>query len=498
MDKNKVIENIFISPIKKMNFDWNGKNLDVEFAEPLDSNTTYFFVIGTEYNDLKGNKPNDAFSIVFSTGNKLDSGKIQGIIADEKPEGTYVIAYKIDEINPDTLNINHTAPAYKTQAGMSGKFEFQALKDGTYRIFIFKKKEKVSVYEEGNDQFGTVSSDVKVENGTSKPIMMKIGRPIDKVKPGLFTAEGLFKNQAMVSFSEPIDTFSIKNESFILTDSLGKFIENASGSFISKKSATQIILNFTKLEKDLKYIIKVNTDNSIKDTVGNAIDDTINAAKFYSVGINDTLAPALNRINLKDSLTKISLNPDFRIGFSSSIDTAQFLQRIALKDNKKSDVPFEINFINSNYLKIAPKVALNNEEWYNLKLDLKGLKSISGISIKKDTVLKYSFKTEDRRAYSKVSGKIKTASNYDGSYVIEMINKETKHKLITKIKTKDFIFEDVPAGDYIIWGYQDSDNNGNYSSGYSFPFKFAEKFSLIKEISVKSRWNLENLIIDIE
>src|SRR3989339_777879 len=55
MDKNKVIDNVFISPNVPFTLDWSGKELEIEFTEPLTPNTTYALTLGTEYTDLKQN-----------------------------------------------------------------------------------------------------------------------------------------------------------------------------------------------------------------------------------------------------------------------------------------------------------------------------------------------------------------------------------------------------------------------------------------------------------
>jgi hypothetical protein len=497
MDKNKVTENVFISPLKKINFDWSGKTLNVEFDEELDTNTTYNFTLGTEYADLKGNKPKEAFTIVFSTGSNLDSGKIQGIIDEEKPEGTFIIAYRIDDINPDTLNINKTDPKYRTQAGTSGKFEFQALKDGKYRLFVFKEKEKNGQYDEGSDNFGSFIRDLVVKNGIADPIVIKIGNAIDKVKPSLFSADGVYENHVLLSFSEPIDTFSIKNESFILMDSLGKELQKAKASFMHKKFSSQVIVQFDKILKDIKYKIKCQTNSlSVRDTAGNTLEDTLSTTSFYGSGDSDTLKPQLMRINLRDSIQKVILMPDLRISFNTSIDTSDISKRIKLFDNRNMPLPIEIMMINSNYFKISPVLKLNNDEWYRLALDLSKMKSNNGLSIAKDTLIKYAFKTEDTRANAMVSGKIKDNSSYSGSYVVEIVSKENRNKFTIITKNKEFVFESIPAGTYYLWSYADSDNNEKYTAGNSFPFNYSERFSLKKDINVKSRWNLENLIID--
>ena len=94
MDKNKVIENISISPTTELKFDWSGKSLEVEFVKDLDSNTTYSLNLGTDYTDYLQNKPEEALSYIFSTGNTIDSGSIEGNLFSKETQGVYIFAYK--------------------------------------------------------------------------------------------------------------------------------------------------------------------------------------------------------------------------------------------------------------------------------------------------------------------------------------------------------------------------------------------------------------------
>ena len=133
MDKNTVNNSVFLSPSKKFELDWTRKKLEIEFEEPLDSNTTYSFSLGTDFTDIYGNKPDESFFLVFSTGNFIDSGYIKGKLIGENTSGINIFAYSLNEVLKDTLNITQCKPNYRTQVGTNGNFLIPAMKDGLYR-----------------------------------------------------------------------------------------------------------------------------------------------------------------------------------------------------------------------------------------------------------------------------------------------------------------------------------------------------------------------------
>lgn len=53
MNKNSVLENLYIQPLTNAEFDWSGKKLSIEFKENLKPNTTYLINLGTDYTDFK-------------------------------------------------------------------------------------------------------------------------------------------------------------------------------------------------------------------------------------------------------------------------------------------------------------------------------------------------------------------------------------------------------------------------------------------------------------
>ncbi len=74
-----------------------GERLRLEFAEALDSATTYRVQVSGELRDLQGNDLGEPFHLVFSTGPALDSGALAGRILSDGPAAPALVAlYPLD------------------------------------------------------------------------------------------------------------------------------------------------------------------------------------------------------------------------------------------------------------------------------------------------------------------------------------------------------------------------------------------------------------------
>ncbi|TAL70292.1 MAG: hypothetical protein EPN82_03405 [Bacteroidetes bacterium] len=497
MNKNEVSENVFISPEAPFTLDWSGKELEIEFTEPLAKNTTYALTLGTEYTDLRQNKPAEAYTLIFSTGNVIDSGIIKGRLFDKTPSGVFIFCYKINGMNPDTLNISHTKPYSRIQVGTNGNFEFHALQDGLYRLFSVRDKFKDGIYDNGMDDFGAAGYDINLKQDSAAFINMKIGPAIDKIGPQLNSAEAISNRRFLLEFNENIDTFSVDKSQFMINDSQNTKSITIESANIGTKGANFIeLLTNTELDTITKWFISVQ--KGIKDTVGNAMQDTNNKTFFYSIAERDTLIPKLLKQPFKDST--LSVNPDqsldfiFNIAIDTNVDDRI---KIHLPEGSK-DIPFEIIWKDDNYFSVKPKQILQSDMWYNLTFEQTGIKATNGLGIS-DSTLKIRFKTKDIRSYGGISGTLKGNYQPDDNYIIDLTaNDKSRNFSTISDKTGKWEFENIPPGLYSLEVFIDKDNNGKYSYGEPFPFKYSEKFIVFeKEIEVKPRWNVEDLILTL-
>ncbi len=499
MDKGKVLENLSISPKTELKFDWSGKELEILFQKQLDTNTTYSLQLGTEYTDYYNVKPAEAFELIFSTGNKLDSGIISGKLIDERSAGAFIFVYNITNINADTLNFRHTLPNYRVQIGTSGEFRLGAIKDGKYRVFAIRDEFKNELYDD-NDAFGAPESDIVVKDAKSASLVLRIGPPVDKTPPELMSAEANYANIIVARFSESLDSNFVRSESFYLIDSANSNPIKINGVSFAGNNRDVTIYTDEMLDSAKLYILTAFklSEFSIRDTSGNLID-SINMAKFNGYSRIDSTQPKINAYPFGDSVSNIAQNKYIRFIFSNPIDTASFRNSLTMKKlDSKNSIEYRILPFLNNVVRLEPIEIFEPETWYELILKSKTLKGLNGIYAQ-DTTIRLRFRTSDLRSLGNASGTVRGVDFCKDKLIITIFNKDKNKRYISKTdKDGKWNFSNIEPGEYSIEAFCDSNTDGLYSFGTAIPFSFSEPFFIVEsKLNIRSRWNVEDFIINI-
>lgn len=435
MDKGKVIENIFVSPDTKLKYNWSGKKLEISFLDTLLPQTTYTLNLGAEYTDFLGNKPQESFTYVFSTGEKIDKGIIKGQVVDKSINKTdktssnlYVFAYKIDDIaNNDNDNnklkiINQLdeindkkvddkkdkkadsifiKPNYQTQVGKDGNFSFNGLKAGKYIITAIDDKYKDKKFDLGIDRIGLSNNIIEINDSLQFTTNIKLGNIIDITPPILNSSEFISKNRISINFSENIDPSNFSKYSVLITDSAMNVVylplsvlpnnqkPNKIDVIFSQNLDTNkiwkvLILNTNNFDKYLELAQKANLQKEfindriiIRDTSSNNFNDSINYSLFKPE----------NKTNEEFQLPTIMISngivqgsSDFELKDSSEIKDLNF--SFILKSNYSLSDSIEkfINFTQNNKIikLVSEKKAANIYYFYTEnKLELNNKYQIS-------------------------------------------------------------------------------------------------------------------------
>jgi len=494
MNKGKVVEDVSISPELKLSFSWSGKELEIEFEEELEENTTYSLVLGTEYTDYLGNKPAEAYSLVFSSGSKLDSGRIDGKLFDEKPADKFIFAYKLDSINADTLNIFHTSPDYKVQCGSSGKFTFNALKSGNYRLIAIDDKMKNNVLDEKLDKFGAALRDVFVNEKITPFIPIKIGKPIDLTGPQIINVVSKQNRNLEITFDEAIDLNSIDKTLLLITDSLGNKSMVIEDLYYPNSTDSNKVDIFLGERLDTNFVWKLDISQlKILDTLGNEYHDSLSKEFFFSH--KDRRLKKGNLITKfpKDSSDNYQIK-NFILEFDQFINIdipdSTFILRT---DSMATVIKFKI--INPKMIELLLKDELKYEQWHTLELDFNNINSYNDMLFI-DSIVKISFKTISEPVYNKISGSFADSLNSCINYNLEFFSKKNRHILNLKNKS-NWAIDKIIKGSYTYFLYCDLNKNNIYDHGFPFPYKTSEPFSILEpeKIEVKERWDVEDIII---
>lgn len=137
---DNAMEKLTVSPpqVKQPTIMSNAKTLTIELKDTLQPNTTYSIDLGDAVQDNNEGNPLEALSLLFSTGDHIDSMQVSGYVlnaADLEPiTGAYVGIYNDTTSLGDSIFIKQPFErAGKTDA--YGKFTIMGIAPGSYRMY---------------------------------------------------------------------------------------------------------------------------------------------------------------------------------------------------------------------------------------------------------------------------------------------------------------------------------------------------------------------------
>ncbi len=510
-DKNKIVlefseyvlqryaqEAVFISPnLGKLEFDWIGKKLTIMFSEKPKENTTYVMTVGTDVRDRRNNnRMNTTFALAFSTGDAIDSASISGKVLDSKPEGIMIFAYKLNGINPDTLNPRFFKPDHLSQTGNNGTFIMPNLAYGTYRLFAVRDEFRNLLYDPQIDQFGLYTNDIKLSNDNQHftNVLFKMVRQ-DTAPPFLLDAIPIDKNDLLLRFSEALDGDNIISSNFSIVDTLNEKLLEILNLNLSYPLADTVLVRTVDQDSVTYRIIVKN----VKDTAGNPISFKHNESYFIGSLTPDTLKPYITTLNINNDSKDIPCSNIFGIHFSEPVKKESFENGFSVLDSNDIKVQGVFKWINDVYVNFFPKTELTSAMTYTLNIVLDSVIDHSNNSFS-DSVHRVRFRTIDLKKTSFIRGAIINESVDSTSgriYLIaKNINAITPPVTLSLVKYGGFELKNLVEGQYIIEAYLDSDNDGKYSSGSVFPYKNAEKFVMYPDtIKLRARWPVDGITI---
>ncbi len=158
--KVKDANSIYLSPPleKKPKTAIKGKSLEVTFESDLDTNTTYTLDITGAIVDNNEGNPFPGFTLVFSTGSKIDSMCVTGTVQDcntlSPMKGATVMLYK--DQSDSAVFLKRPVAAAKTDDW--GFFSIRNIQDTVYRVYAIKDEGNNNIYDPDNDRIAFLDS----------------------------------------------------------------------------------------------------------------------------------------------------------------------------------------------------------------------------------------------------------------------------------------------------------------------------------------------------
>ena len=507
VDHRSVEGAIFISPsLGLLEFDWSGAEVEISFADSLRSNTTYVVNIGTDVVDIHNkNRMAAAFSLAFSTGGTIDPGTIVGRVYpatfSDPLSGISIFAYKLDTVDPDTVNPSKLKPDYVTQTGTAGGFILPHLSLGFYRLFAVRDESKNLLYEPETDEFAVVGKSIRLtqDDTLRTDVTMRLARE-DTTAPRLIKVTPLNRSLLLAEVSEPLDTSSLRIENVQVTDTVGKRILKIKSVAARLPQRSDFYLATEDQDSGSFYQLRLR---EVRDLSSNIISASAASIRFGSSEIPDTTRPGVQTFSTPDSAKGVEIQPSLEIRFTKPVRKSDWSAMVELRDSLNRPVALSGGWLNDATLAIRPLRDLWGNAWYRALIRTGLLVDWNGRA-GKDTTRTAHFLTLDSDRLSSIEGWVSDGSTSDtlGPLVVTAWRtgqKNATFKSVTVEKQGPFQLLHLPEGNYIMQAYRDRNGNNRFDAGKVFPFSESERFSVGSDtLKLRARWPLENVQVRLK
>ena len=422
-----------------------GKSLYIELKEKLNPNSTYTFNFGKGIADYhEGNILKD-YSLVFSTGNELDSLSLRGQLfscpSAKLPEDVIIGIYQKDSLHRDST-IYQQKPDYFTLADEKGAFQIKHVRKGTFELIAFKDQNANYQYDGATEHLAFYDSLITIGDSTEFDLWLFQ----EKKELKLLEAKANEYGRIHWAYNQTIDSVNLNSD----TD--GKF------------------LHTTKQDSLLVWPLNYPTDSFY---ICSAVETRLDSILVKPDSLHK------QKLNLSSNNQFLKENTSLKIQSDApilAIDTS----RIHLISDS---IPIDYSVSHTDFELIFDFIH-NESQSFNLILSEGAVSSVYENSNDSINLSAYS---KDESALAAL--KINLPPNTD-DYFIEILKDE---KVIDRIEAgEELIFKELLPSKYQLRVTIDSNKDGKWTAGDYFGNTQTEKVVFYKEeLKLRANWELE-------
>ena len=492
-------KSLFLSPPmeKAPKYKIQGKSVIVYFEEPLDSGKTYTLDVTNAIVDNNESNPFPGYTMVFSTGDRIDSMLVTGIVQDCNTllplKGATVMLYK-DQAD-SAIFMSRPDVAVKTDDW--GFFCLRNIQDTVYRMYAIWDENNNNKYDPESEKVAFIDSLIRPVSvvADSLPELLKYDMKdtvnclarkqeyelnIFKEKPStqmIVNKERVGERTAYITFMAPyaqVDSIWIK----------GVPAEKLITQFNLKQDSLEIWVNDPKPQPDTMYL---NVKYMKTDTLGllNSFVEEVrlpkpkkSAGKSSKKDIKKEDTTAVVTITAKpETVEQYGFVMEFKYPLvEDAFDSLTFRYLNPKQQEFKVNYKVEQDSLNLRKYVVRPDLEMLPGYEYFLKLPHRKFKDINGF-YNDSTEVKVSLPKDDKLSMMSLA-----LSNVHNKYIVDLLNekrdKVIRSYIIDKYTTLPFPY--LKAGKYSIRITEDINRNGMVDTGILLEHKQPEKVRYYK------------------
>lgn len=443
------------------------RNLEIDFQDTLERNTTYTLNFGKMIADINESNVLKNFTYVFSTGPKLDSLSISGQVTDAITGLPVLdaVAY-IVPLNRDTILGKHK-PSIYTTTDSSGNFSLKNLREDTYKAYALKEEGGDKIYQQSTDQIGFISEPIVLKGNVEN-----LNIQIFKEDPTVFHINDRKINpdgSIQINWNK-----KLRKPNVVITEP-------------SNLDATKLV-KFSKNNDSVRVWLSDLSFDSTKVSItdSNKVLQTIKLTR----GKKDTYQrPLIAEANLEDNL--LNPNQPLRFTFPSPVISID-QNKIELLEDSVKITNFQVLKDSADFLSYQVKYRFLPKKAYEIKFSPG---AVTGQFNAKNKEFRKTFNLASADDYGTLQLKI-TVPEPNKSYVLQVTN-EAKNVVNHLVVTKDttVTFSNYKAGQYFARIVYDTNKNGIWDPGFVLKGQQPEHmYNEPKELSIRANWERKETV----
>ncbi|MFH1686680.1 MAG: Ig-like domain-containing protein [bacterium] len=474
---------IFVSPRPETEPDikWKSDHVIIALADSFETDRTYMISAGSQIVDLRGNRVDSGLTIAFSCGASIDSGTVAGHIYDLQGKPARGLTVGLYEDGP-TDGYDSLYPAYVTETADDGYFRLDHLPALEYRLIAFRDGDR-------DERFATLTEAYAVPD---RPLNVAGKVPLDDLRctlveqdtttPGIISARQTDDGLIQIRFSRSVDLLGLTQDPARcwLTDSGLTEVAAKAATFlkIGDSVASSITVYFQELPPGL-YDVHVTYVADRPPLVFSAMkfrdkDDQTPPTVIAFEPDDGNLMPADKTLLTWTFSEPVNINQEYVTQVLS-----QDSDEVAATTSWRSD---------ALHLEVVPQELLPGQA-YRVEMAEFEVSDLAG-NLLGDTLRSYSFATADPDKLGWVMGTVEVALPERRADPVQLTLRSPDGKVSYGAVAVDGSFSaELPAGDYLLSGYIDSNNNGLRDYGQVWRYRYAETYATYADtIKVRARF----------
>jgi hypothetical protein len=466
-----------------------GRRLEITPATALAESTTYHVVITAQLADLRGNPLSSSFTLVFSTGATLDSGRIAGCIVDPAGQATMAVVglyRKRDTLADSAL---FAAPDYLTQADSAAFFSFENVRSGPYRLVAFADKNNNRRLNPGVEAaFAPLTQTVVIKNSPDTILLYPVES--DTTGPNIASVTPVSASALLATLTKAADTaagISALSWRVERSDKKGGPLAVTKYAWIGKEMRRCLLyLADTQALAPYRLVFSYNRQ---AEKGAFTLRDTM---RFNGAHPVDTVKPALSSVS---PIATVGMEPELRLAFTEPV--TGFTQ-LRLIDSLADTVALIADSSYNDTIALKPGRALHAGSSYRLVLLSSIGKDLAGNPLAPrdttDTVLTPVFKVIEADSLA-VSLKGCVPCLAPDSLRLWQFGPITGGPVSLAADSSGcFSFDSIPGRKGFISCWSDGNRNHKLDKGILVPWRSPEPFVAFADtIEARARWESEGV-----